>query len=47
MCGTDKELAERQNIKRQTIRFYASPAYKKRRNQSENALIVIKLEEDD
>ena len=47
MFGTATELAERNNIKEQTIRFYSTPAHKRRRNQRDNTVIVIKVEEDD
>ncbi|MBC2166175.1 hypothetical protein HCB26_06290 [Listeria booriae] len=41
--GTADELAEYKQVKRKTILFYATPAYRKR--TSEKSLRMIRLEE--
>ena len=47
MYGTAKEIAERQNIKRQTIFFYNTEAYKNRTYAKKNSLIVIRLDDEE
>ncbi|MBC6150088.1 hypothetical protein HB834_00305 [Listeria booriae] len=42
--GTADELAEFKQVKRKTILFYATPAYRKR--TSEKGLRTIRLEEE-
>ncbi|MBC1615408.1 hypothetical protein HB904_04365 [Listeria booriae] len=42
--GTADELAEYKQVKRKTILFYATPAYRKR--TSEKGLRMIRLEEE-
>ncbi|HEL8941512.1 TPA: hypothetical protein U0G25_002771 [Listeria monocytogenes] len=42
LIGTLTELAEFKNVKRETILFYATPAY--RRKTTEKALRVLKLD---
>lgn len=39
--GTKKELAELLNVKEKTISFYATPAYKKRTNESKSRRLVL------
>lgn len=41
--GTAKELANYLNVKESTIRFYITKTYKKRRKDSNNSFIVIKV----
>lgn len=46
--GTKSELAQRLNVKPETISFYASPSYHKRFEKSpEGRLIAIKLGDED
>lgn len=48
--GTMKEIAKQRNITLETVRFYRTRAYKKRvekRKNSKNAMILIKIPEDD
>ncbi|QNG60370.1 hypothetical protein H4O14_02250 [Bacillus sp. PAMC26568] len=47
--GTVEECANYLDVSPQTIRFYLSPAYKKRiakRGETSNSLTVIKIEDD-
>ncbi len=43
--GTGKECAEVLGVSERSLKFYASPTYKKR--TTGNALVVIRLEEDE
>lgn len=43
VLGTIKEIAKFQNVKEDTIKFYANPCSKKRNNK----YILIKIEEGD
>ncbi|MBC2258883.1 hypothetical protein [Listeria booriae] len=43
--GTAEELAEFKKVKRKTILFYATPAYRKR--TSEKSLRMIRLKEEE
>lgn len=46
--GTKKELAEKLNVKPETIGFLTTPIYKKRRGKNiDNALIAIRIEDDE
>ena len=45
--GTRKELAEKLNIKPNSIKFYSTPIYRKRTKDKPNSLIVIKIEDDE
>lgn len=47
MYGTREELAEKLGVKKETINFYASQAHKRRIANSKNAIIAIKLDEDE
>lgn len=44
--GTLKELSDKFNVKKETIKFYSSPSYLKRRKNSKsgNYRIVVKLD---
>lgn len=42
--GTLDEIAQRQNKRKQTLQFIATPAYKKRSAKSTNPLILIRLD---
>lgn len=44
--GTAKELAKYLNVSERTIRFYITNAYKQRRKNSNNSIIVIKIGEE-
>lgn len=48
--GTADQLAKKFNVKRDTIKFYATPEYKRRlesrKNPTGRAKIVIRIEED-
>ena len=44
--GSKKYLANLLNVKLGTITFYMSPTYRKRANQYNKGLIVIRIEED-
>lgn len=41
--GTASELAERNGISRETIKFYATPSGRKRAEKRKDALVVVKL----
>lgn len=41
--GTAKEIEERTGISRNTIKFYATPAGRKRAEKRENSLVVVRL----
>lgn len=45
--GTRAEVAEFLGVKKDTVSFFASPANKKRREKSENAIIVERVEVDE
>lgn len=48
--GTLKELADRLSVRKETIIYYATPAYRKRVLESKNPndrMIVIRVEGDD
>ena len=45
--GTKEECARYLNVKPETIAFMGTPTYKKRRENSDNHLIVIKVDEID
>lgn len=42
--GTACELAKVLNVSERTIKFYATKTYKERRKESNNSIIVIKVE---
>lgn len=44
--GTIKEIAEKMNLSLETIRFYKSNTHKKRRNESDNFLELIVIEDE-
>lgn len=45
--GTAEELAERMNVKADTIRYRTTPTYKRRSPDDSNRIVVIKIEEDE
>lgn len=45
--GTAKELAEKLNVKVETIRFYNTPTYKKRVKQGKNRKVLVEIEDDE
>lgn len=45
--GTVNECAARLGVKPDTVKFYSKPAYMKRLKDTSNALIVIKIEEEE
>lgn len=45
--GTSEELAKNHGVKRDTIYHFATPSYRKRRKNPENALTVIRLDGGD
>lgn len=44
--GTIKEIADKMNLSEETIRFYKSNTYKRRRTDSENFLELILIEDE-
>ena len=44
--GTIKEIADKMNLSEETIRFYKSKTYKRRRIDSENFLELIVIEDE-
>lgn len=44
--GTIKEIADKMNLSEETIRFYKSNTYKKRRNESDNFLELVLIEDE-
>ena len=46
MIGTIDEIAKAYNIKPDTVKFYGTPTYKKRRQNSEDYLILVDIEDD-
>lgn len=42
--GTVPELAKYLNVSERTIKFYTTKTYRKRRKDSNNSIIVIKVE---
>lgn len=42
--GTVSELAKVLNVSERTIKFYATKTYKERRKESNNSIVVIKVE---
>lgn len=45
-CGTIKEIAEKLKVSQNTISFYKSKAYKKRRKGSTNCLMLYEIKGD-
>lgn len=45
--GTRKELAEKLNLKPDTVKFLSTPTYRKRIKNRPNALIAIKIDDDE
>lgn len=45
--GTKKELAKKLNIKPSSIHFYTTPTYRKRRENSPNSLIIIRIDDEE
>lgn len=47
--GTVKECAARMGVSTETVKYYTKPAYKRKleKRKSSNALIVIKVEDDE
>lgn len=45
--GTADECAEVLNVKPDSVKFYASPTYKKRNKEDGNSLVVFRLEEEE
>ena len=46
MIGTINEIAKAYNVKPNTVRYYGNPSYKKRRENGEDYLLLIEIEED-
>lgn len=46
MIGTADEIAQKEGVKRKTVLYWASPAYKKKIGKSEKCKVVIRVEED-
>lgn len=44
--GSSQECAEHLGIKRESVYYYSTPAYKKRSSVEGDSLVVIALEED-
>ena len=44
--GTAEELAEVQDVKPDTIKFYASPSYYNRRKNPEKGIVVVRLDDE-
>lgn len=44
--GTINEIAEKNNIKPETLRFYKSPSYKNRGTDESSRMILICLDDD-
>jgi hypothetical protein len=47
--GSLKECAERMGVKKETVKFYTTPTYRRRiakRKRARNYITVIKLEEE-
>ncbi|HSH24199.1 MAG TPA: hypothetical protein VLA13_01475 [Massilibacterium sp.] len=42
--GTVEELSKELGVKQETVRFYATPSYRKRKKENGNHIIVIKIE---
>lgn len=47
MLGTISIIAKKMGVKEQTIRFYKSPTYKKRKQNSKDYLELVEIEEDE
>ena len=45
--GSRKELAAYLGVRVDTITFYSSPTYKKRAKEDGNAIVVIRIEDDE
>ena len=41
--GTLKELAKELHVKKETLHFYTTPAYKRRRQYSNKSIVMVKL----
>ena len=47
MLGTIPIIAKKMGVKERTIRFYKSPTYKKRKQNSKDYLELVEIEEDE
>jgi hypothetical protein len=45
--GTIKQIAEETGTKEETIRFYRSPAYARRRGDNADGMFLIEIDEED
>ena len=45
--GTTKEICEKLGIKKETLEFYRSPAYIKRRKNLDDCIMCFKIEDDE